>query len=88
MSKFKRLTFWLSLLGLTVFGIGFFYEVIYAGIPYQDPTPAMEEKYNYHSYVGSSIQTYGIIIFIAFYAIGKIIKVVEALQRKNEKGNS
>ena len=49
MSKFKRFTFLLSLFGLSIFGIGFIYEVMFAGIPYQDPTPALQEKFDHHT---------------------------------------
>lgn len=37
---------------LLVFG-GFTYDVLFAGIPYQDPTPEMSARYAHHSRIAS-----------------------------------
>jgi len=36
-------------IGLGILICGFVYDVLLAGIPYQDPTPAMQASYVYHS---------------------------------------
>jgi hypothetical protein len=48
--------FWPSLLsgsGVLLLIIGVIYDVIFAGIPYQDPTPEMSARYAFHSYIAS-----------------------------------
>ena len=46
--------------GVVVIVCGFMYDVLFAGIPYQDPTPEMSARYAFHSNVA------GVIIFIGF----------------------
>jgi hypothetical protein len=48
--------------GIIVIFLGFWYDVMYAGIPYQDPTPAMLASYNFHSQIASIIRWSGLII--------------------------
>ena len=51
--------FGLVALGLLIILAGFVYDVWFAGIPYQDPTPAMQAAYNYHAKVASIIRWVG-----------------------------
>jgi Na+/melibiose symporter-like transporter len=41
--------------GLAVVVAGFCYAVVFAGIPYQDPTPELTARYNLHTRVASII---------------------------------
>jgi hypothetical protein len=50
--------------GLFLFIGGFIYDVIFAGIPYQDPTPEMLARYNHHSRIASTIQLSGVGVFL------------------------
>jgi len=50
----------LVVLGMIVFFLGFLYDVLFAGIPYQDPTPAMLASYNFHSQVAAIIRWGGL----------------------------
>ncbi len=36
-------------LGLLLLASGFVYDLVFAGIPYQDPTPAMSARYAFHA---------------------------------------
>lgn len=49
----------LVLVGLLVVFGGFVYDVIFAGIPYQDPTPEMSARYSWHSGIASMIRWFG-----------------------------
>jgi hypothetical protein len=51
-------------IGSIVIWTGVLYDVEFAGIPYQDPTPEMESRYRYHSNVASTIQSTGTILLI------------------------
>lgn len=57
---FRRCLPWiLILMGiLTVIG-GFLYDVIFAGIPYQDPTPEMSARYDHHAGIASILRWSG-----------------------------
>jgi hypothetical protein len=46
-------------LGILLIVGGFIYDVMFAGIPYQDPTPEMSTRYAYHSRIASTICTIG-----------------------------
>ena len=43
---------------------GFVYDVVFAGIPYQDPTPELQARYDFHSAVAESLYTTGGTIFL------------------------
>ena len=45
----RKFPYLLIILGILIIFIGFVYDVLFAGIPYQDPTPAMSASYDYHS---------------------------------------
>lgn len=65
------------LLGLVCIVTGFFYDVIFAGIPYQDPTPEMQQSYDFHAGIALRIETSGLLIlatgFILWIA-GRIVR--------------
>jgi hypothetical protein len=44
-------TIGVALLGLMIVVTGFVYDVLFAGIPYQDPTPELQARYDFHSFV-------------------------------------
>ena len=71
--------FILIALGIIVIFAGFVYDVLYAGIPYQDPTPALEASYNFHSQIASIIRWSGMGIFI----IGGAAITIQWLTRKS-----
>ena len=72
--------FWLYgliMLGITIIFFGFFYDVLFAGIPYQDPTPAMVANYNFHAaiasmirWIGAGISLLGIIVIMVRWVLG------------------
>jgi hypothetical protein len=76
--------FWpygLLLLGIMIIFVGFFYDVLFAGIPYQDPTPAMVATYNFHAtiastirWVGTGISLLGLMIIVIRWGLGVLRK--------------
>ncbi len=76
----KRLwPFALILLGITIVMGGFAYDVLFAGIPHQDPTPAIVAGYNFHAKVASTIRWCG----MSVSAIGVVAMIVRTLLKKN-----
>jgi hypothetical protein len=67
----------LVVLGMIVIFSGFVYDVVYAGIPYQDPTPAMLASYNFHSQVASVIRWGG----LSISAIGGGVMIFRRLSK-------
>lgn len=62
----KRLLFTaLFLLGPLIVLGGFFYDVVFAGIPYQDPTPELQSRYLLHSTIASYLRYCGLVCFAA-----------------------
>ena len=62
--------------GVLLVIIGFIYDVFFAGIPYQDPTPAMQARYDFHSKIADVIFWSGVVLMMAgslaaFYSIKK-----------------
>lgn len=77
----KLWPFVLVALGLMLFFVGFLYDVLFAGIPYQDPTPAMIADYAFHAHIASLIRWSGICISI----LGGILIVVQKVRRKKKQ---
>jgi len=62
---------------LIVFG-GFIYDGMFAGIPYQDPTPEMSASYAHHAGIASVMRWYGVAVFL----FGAVAGVVRRVTRK------
>jgi hypothetical protein len=65
----------LFLTGLLVIVGGFIYDVIFAGIPYQDPTPDMEAKYAYHARIASIFYKSGMLVGV-FGAVLALVRKI------------
>ncbi len=65
--------FVLIVVGLFLLIGGFIYDVMFAGIPYQDPTPEMSARYARHAFVASTIRWCGLGVFL-FGALAKFIR--------------
>ena len=51
-------------IGTLIVMSGFVYDVVFAGIPYQDPTPELQARYDFHRAVGDAIYTTGGVVFL------------------------
>ena len=77
MNNMKKIakTMSLPVIGFGVVLVGFFYEVLFAGIPYQDPTPELQARYDFHGAVaGWFYKTGGIALLLGVVAIPFILK--------------
>ena len=70
--------FLLIILGIMLIFIGFAYDVLFAGIPYQDPTPALQARYELHSRIASIIRWGGVGICL----LGGMGGIIRRLRRK------
>ena len=57
-----------------IFG-GFVYDILFAGIPYQDPTPEMAADYARHSRIASVIRGIGLGAFL-FGCVAGVVRFV------------
>jgi len=57
-----------------IFG-GFVYDIFFAGIPFQDPTPEMTQNYNFHRSIARSSELIGLLL-IALAIIKGVIKKI------------
>jgi hypothetical protein len=76
MKKYRP--FILIVVGLFLLIGGFIHDVMFAGIPYQDPTPEMSARYAYHSRVASTACLMG----TGFFLIGSVAGVVRIIARR------
>jgi hypothetical protein len=70
-------------IGLAILGAGLFYDTMFAGIPYQDPTPEMSTRYARESEIASAIMKVGIWVFL----FGLVVYVARWLYRLRSKGS-
>ena len=64
-------------LGVCLFVGGFVYDVMFAGIPYQDPTPEMAASFNLHSRIASWVRWGG----IGIVSVGCLVMIARRLNR-------
>ncbi|MCZ6863644.1 MAG: hypothetical protein O7I42_25890 [Alphaproteobacteria bacterium] len=71
-STMRRLPLWLVFFGLLLLGAAFVYNVLFVGLPYQDPTPALladyqsgRERVYFLGWSGAAILVLGVIGGIA-----------------------
>jgi hypothetical protein len=67
--------------GITIIFVGFVYDVLFAGIPYQDPTPMLVARYEFHSQIASMIRWSGVSISM----IGGMAAILRRLRRKGQE---
>ena len=66
--------------GLFLLLVGFIYDVRFAGIPYQDPTPEMSARHDHHARIASSIYWLGVGIFLVGSLAGTVRFVIRRLR--------
>ena len=62
MTRFLKVT-GVAVAGMALVIAGFVYDVMFAGIPYQDPTPEMQARWEFHSNIAFWIMSAGGILF-------------------------
>ncbi|CAM3294165.1 hypothetical protein FLLO111716_01630 [Flavobacterium longum] len=65
-------------IGLALIVVGFIYEIVFAGVPYQDPTEEMVIRYNRNELISITIMQIGLAALVA----GILVKVFSK-KRKN-----
>ena len=66
--------------GLILLVGGFIYDVMFAGIPYQDPTPEMSALYSHHAHIASALGGLGAAVILAGTLAG-IIRIIVRSRR-------
>ena len=74
------LTFLPILAGLAIFVGGWLYDIVFAGIPYQDPTPELSARYKFHASIASGIRWFGFIVLIG----GIVFAIIQRRRRKTD----
>ena len=54
----------LATLGFAIAMAGFVYDLAFVGLPYQDPTPEMQTRWQYYSSVAMAIELAGVGIML------------------------
>lgn len=69
MSNLKK---YLFLFGITLFVVGFFYDLLFAGIPPQDAPTHIMEKYNQNAFISDLIIKFGLFVTL----IGIVFRII------------
>ena len=70
--------------GLLLVIMGFLYDVAFAGIPYQDPTPAMQARYELNQKIAQGAMGMGLVLIILGLGLG--LRVLLLLKDRVSKG--
>ncbi len=57
---------WL-IIGLCILLLGFGWDVLFVNLPYQDPTPAMQEQWNMDKTIASALYWAGLAVLLAAF---------------------
>ncbi len=52
------------LAGISLMVAGFLYDVVFAGIPFQDPTLELAARYRFHSFIAFALRWTGLALFL------------------------
>lgn len=85
---------WLVLIALFIFGVltlscGLVYDVLFAGIPFQDPPPDLAARYARHAHIARTIQMAGAILCMSSTGVAILIglqRLVRAVWQKDRSG--
>ena len=64
--------------GLLFLGGGFIFDVLFAGIPYQDPPPALQQQYASNAAIAQALYALGGLIIL----LGLVISIVQWARRR------
>jgi len=70
------------LLGLAGLVAGFLYGVLFAGIPYPDPTPELAARYALHSWIYQGICCAGAVVEFSGLAMAAVLLALRVLRRR------
>ena len=54
---------------------GFYFRMIKAGLPYQDPTPQLTQKYIFHDTTGKTLLITGAVLLVVYIALSLFLAV-------------
>ena len=81
----RLLPVFLCAAGIGLLIAGFAYDMMFAGIPYQDPTPQLTADFEHHSRVASVIMWFGIGLLILGCVSGLIRCTLRRSREDNQK---
>ncbi len=61
--------------GMLLFIGGLIYSIVFAGIPYQDPTPQMYATWKFHQQIGDSLMLAGLVLLAGGLLLGLARKI-------------
>jgi hypothetical protein len=78
---------WLSWLapglGTAIVLIGFIYDVLFAGLPYQDPTPQMQAVWDHHKRIADVIEVAGFVVTLLGFVVAVGFTLSALLRRRS-----
>lgn len=72
----------LIVVGLLLMAGGFVYDTMFAGLPYQDPTPEMSARYAFHSRIASIFYLSGAGAFVIGLTAGVIRRLMRCFRSR------
>ena len=72
--------------GFAVTVAGFAYDLVFAGLPYQDPTPEMQARWRHHSGVASIFELAGVSVLLLGATGLAVVRAWSQVTRHAEPG--
>jgi hypothetical protein len=82
----SRAPFLLLACGVALIAAGFAYDLSFAGLPYQDPTPQMQERWLFHKRVAEMILMPGLVL-LGVGAAWSGARWIMRMSRRNPSGS-
>lgn len=68
-------------LGIVLIILGFTYDLLFAGIPVQDPTLEQTERFNFHKKIANMAIVLGLFLFVASIAVKTFKILIDFLKK-------
>lgn len=79
----------LATLGFVIVLSGFAYDVLFAGIPYQDVAPEIQARWDFHKFVaGLFYKTGGVVLLVGILAVPIVWNVKRRQRRQSPEDNN
>lgn len=70
------------LAGLALVIVGFIYDMVFAGLPYQDPPPAVQSAWLFHKAIAEKVILFGLLAFVVGLTWGLLSLLRRAIRSR------
>ncbi len=82
----KRVAAFAVVLGFVLIGTGYAYDAMFAGVPFQDPTPELAARYAHHAEIAAWIGRAGLAVLVSGLGLALVWQGLRRLRGEDAAG--